>query len=88
VRASRVEHSQPAIAIAEGNKILAEDAKGNRRSVRLHELLGQGRGNPMLPHELAHGRVALDAAQQVVFFNCKHWRSPNAERDRANILGF
>ena len=81
VRAIFVEHADAAFGVAENDEVLAEQTDLDRRAVRMRHFLGQAGGDPVPAHDLAHRRVALDAAQQVVFL----WRhhdgvSPKARR--------
>ena len=72
VRAVFVEHAEAALAVAEHHEILAEQAHLDRRAVGLGHLLGQAGRDPVAAHDLAHRRVALDAAQQIVFLRGHH----------------
>jgi hypothetical protein len=72
VRAIFVEYADAAFAVAEYNEILAEQAHLDRRAVGLGHFLGQAGRDPVAAHDLAHRRVALDAAQQVVFLGRHH----------------
>jgi hypothetical protein len=68
-----VDHAKPALAVAKHHEILAEQSDLQRRAIRLGHLLDQAGRHPVAAHDLTHRRVALDAAQQVVFL-CGHHR--------------
>ena len=74
VRAIFVEHAEAALAVAEHDEILAEQPHLDRRAVGLRHFLRQAGRNPVAAHDLAHRRVAFDAAQQIVFFGGHHRR--------------
>ena len=82
MRAVFVEHAEPALRVAEHHEALAEQLDAHRRAVGLGDLFGQARRDPVAAHDLAHRRVALDAAQQIVFFR-GHRRLP---RTSARLL--
>ncbi len=75
-------HAEPALAVAEGDQIFAEQPNAHRRAVRLRDFLRHARGKPMLTHQRAHRRIAFDAAQQVVvrgsacIFRVPSWLAP------------
>ena len=79
VRTVFVEHAEAAVAVAKDHEVLAEQPNPDRGSIRFRHLLGHAGGDPMPPHELAHGRVALDPAQEIVFLGGHHGQPP-AER--------
>ena len=72
VRAVFVEHADAALAVAKHHEILAQEAHLDRRAVGLGDLLRQAGRDPVAPHDLAHRRIAFDAAQQVVFLGGQH----------------
>ena len=72
MRAVFVEHADAALAVAEHDEILAEQAHLDRRAVGLGHFLRQAGRDPVAAHDLAHRRVAFDAAQQVVFLRRHH----------------
>src|SRR5581483_1320036 len=53
-------------AVAKGDQILAEQAHAHRRAVRLGNLLGEQRGNPVAAEELARGAAGMNAGQEIV----------------------
>ena len=75
MRAELAEHADAPVRVAESDKILAEETHANRRSVALDELLGEQRRHPVAPHQRAHRRIALNAAEQLVFLTGQHGRS-------------
>jgi hypothetical protein len=72
VRAVLVEHADAPLAVAEHHEILAEQAHLDRCAIRFGHFLGQARRDPVAAHDLAHRRVAFDAAQQIVFLRRHH----------------
>ena len=91
VRTIFVEHADAAIAVAEDDEVLAEQADLDRRAVGLRHFLGQAGGDPVPAHDLAHRRIALDAAQQVIFLLRHHGGvTPGGGADfaRASILRY
>ena len=67
MRAVFVEHAEPALRVAEHHEAFAQQFHPHRRAVRFGDLFGKACRDPVAAHDLAHRRVALDAAQQVVF---------------------
>ena len=91
VRAVFVEHADATFAVAENNEVLTEQTNLDRRAVGLRDFLGQAGGDPVPAHDLAHRRIALDAAQQVVFLLRHHGGvsfDPGANFARASILRY
>ena len=68
MRAVFVEHAEPALGVAEHHEALAEQLDAHRRAVGFGDLFGEAGRDPVAAHDLAHRRVAFDAAQQIVFF--------------------
>jgi hypothetical protein len=62
------EHAQLAVRIAEDDQVFAQEPGADRRAVLLRDLVREADRQPVAAHDAAHGRVALDAAQQVVLF--------------------
>ena len=75
MRATLGEHAKPALAVAEYDQILAEHARAHRRGIRFRHFFRQAGRQPVAAEQLAHRRVALDAAQQVVFLRGHFARS-------------
>ena len=91
MRAVFVEHADATFAVAENNEVLTEQTNLDRRAVGLRDFLGQAGGDPVPAHDLAHRRIALDAAQQVVFLLRHHGGvsfDPGANFARASILRY
>ena len=61
MRAVFVDYAEPPVAVAKRHQILSQQPHANRRTVGFGDFLGQAGGEPMLPHQLAHCRVAFDA---------------------------
>ena len=72
VRAHFIEHANAALCVAEDHEILAEQADFQGVAIGLRHFLAQAGRQPVMAHDLAHGRVMFDAAQQVVFLTCQH----------------
>ena len=68
VRAVFVEHAEPAFGVAEHHQVFAKQAYALGRAVGLGDFLGQTRRDPVPAHNLPHWGIALDAAEQIVFF--------------------
>src|SRR5262245_43303764 len=75
VRAAMIHDADTAGRVAERDQLLTEQHQTHLRAVGL-ELRGQTGGNPELPHELAHWRVAADAREEFVFGFADHLASP------------
>ena len=71
VRAAMVHHADPALAVAKRDQLLAEQHQAHGRAVA-HELRGQGRGDPVAPHQLAHHRAWADARELRAFLRRRH----------------
>lgn len=65
-----IEHAEPAFAVAEDNDILAEETDSQWCAVALGHFLCQAGGNPVPAHDLPHGGVSFDTAEQVIFLGC------------------
>ena len=68
-----VQNPEPTLAVAEHDQILAQQSHFQWRAVRLGHFLDQAGRHPVAAHDLTHRRIALDAAQQVIFL-CSHHR--------------
>src|SRR4029077_18544359 len=68
VRAVFVEHADASFRVAEHDEILAEQPYALGRTVRLRDFLRQAGRDPVAAHDLAHRGIALDPAEQIVFF--------------------
>jgi hypothetical protein len=66
VQAVFAEDAEPARRVAEHHQVFAEEPRAHRRAIAFGDLLRQAHRQPVLPHELAHRRIALDPAQQFV----------------------
>src|SRR5262249_60854603 len=75
VREAMIHDADTAGRVAERDQLLTEQHQTHLRAVGL-ELRGQTGGNPELPHELAHWRVAADAREGFVFGFAGHLASP------------
>jgi hypothetical protein len=67
-RAVRLDHSDFVIRVAKGDQILTEQAQAHGRAIRLGQLVGQQRGQPESPKQLAHGRSRPDTTREFVVF--------------------
>src|SRR2546423_13289276 len=74
MRAEFVDQTDPAVAVAERDEILAEQSDAGRRTVRLGDLRRQAGGGPKTPHRPAHPRPGADAGDQFVFLRWQHRR--------------
>ena len=72
-----VVRDQPELAgrDAKGDQVLTQQSQPHRRAVGLRQLARHERGQPVLAHELAHGRPWTDPAQQFVVFRRQHRRT-------------
>jgi hypothetical protein len=75
VRAGFVEHADATIAVPEYHEVLAERARLGGRAIGLADFLDKAHRRPVAAHQLAHGRVTLDAAQQLILFSSQHSNS-------------
>jgi hypothetical protein len=69
MRAIRIDDADGAGGVAEGDKVFAEHAHADRRAVRLAELGGQQRGQPVAPEHIAHRRALAHPRQTFVVFS-------------------
>ncbi len=76
VRTEFVEQPDAAVAVAEGDEVLAEQADADRRAVGLGDLPRQTGGDPIPPHRIAHRGAGADAGDQFVFLRWQHSLSP------------
>ena len=76
MRAMLVEHAHVAVGVAEHHQILAQDLRVARGTIGLGDLFGEAHRDPVSPHELSHGGIALDPAEQVVFLAGQHLLTP------------
>src|SRR5688572_454566 len=78
-----------ALGVAERDQIFAQEPHANRRAVRRRNLLGQQRGEPISPHQFAHGRLSAYAGQQIVVILPKHGQNlSTAWNDSRRDSGF
>ena len=72
VRTQFIQYAHLAVAIAKHHQIMTEHPCLHRRAIGLGYFLAQADGYPVPAHQLPHWRLALDAAQQIVFFGAQH----------------
>jgi hypothetical protein len=72
VRAVLVDYPEPAEAVAKRHQVFAQQSHPHRCAVALGDLFGQTRRYPVAAHQLAHRRIALDPAKQLVVFDAQH----------------
>src|SRR5688572_3290691 len=72
MRACLRQGAEAALGVAEHDHVLAHHTRADWRAVGLTNLFGHTGGQPMTAHQLAHWRVALDPAEDIVFFARKH----------------
>jgi hypothetical protein len=58
--------------ISEHHQVFAEQPCAHRRAVGLRNLFRQANRQPVAPRHLPHGRVAFDAAEQLVLLLRQH----------------
>src|SRR5690606_18294607 len=63
VRAGILDDADPAGGGPEGDEVLAEQTEAHGRSVRDGQLIRPHSRDPVLAHEVAHGRTGTDATQ-------------------------
>jgi hypothetical protein len=71
VRAAMVDHADAAGAVAEGQKLLAQQHETGRRAVALQFRRQQG-GQPVVPHQPAHRRAGADLGEFRAFAGRGH----------------
>src|SRR5579864_2454911 len=76
MRAVVLDESDPAVGVAEGDQVFAEEPNTHRRAVRLGEFLGYNRRQPVLPQQVTHDCTGPDTSEEFVFFFTQHERSP------------
>ena len=67
-----VEHAEPAVAVAEHDQILTQQPHFLRRAIRFRDFFAHAGGDPVAPHQSAHGGIAFDATQNFVFLAGEH----------------
>src|SRR5205823_4247170 len=72
MRAELLQQTDAAIAIAEGDEVLAQQLDPHRRAVGLGQLARQQRRQPVPPQEFAGRRPRADSRDQLVLLNWKH----------------
>ena len=71
MRAGGSHDADAAVAVAERHQVFAEKPQQHRIAVGLGDLLEQRR-QPVAAHQLAHGRVAFDAAYELILVVRQH----------------
>src|SRR5262249_31318308 len=74
VRTALVEQPDPPPRIAERHQLLAEQLDAHGRAIRLWQLPGKERWDPVPAHRFAHRRTAPDVGDSLVVFSCQHVR--------------
>ena len=72
MRAKFVHHPHLALAVFEDHQIFSQDPGTHGRAIALRDFFTQAHRLPVTAHELAHGSVAFDAADQLVLFFGHH----------------
>jgi hypothetical protein len=80
MRAEFIHHADTALRIAEGNEIFAQNAHAHGIAIGFGHFFRETGGQPIAAHHLAHGRIALDTAEQVVFMVGQHGASSSGSR--------
>ena len=65
MRAAMLHDADPAVGVAEGDQLFAEQQEPHRLAVGL-EFGRETGGNPVLPHQITHGRTRPNARQHVI----------------------
>ena len=65
MRAAMLHDADPAVGVAEGDELFAEQHEPHRLAVGL-EFGGETGGDPVFPHQIAHGRPRPNARQQFI----------------------
>ena len=65
MRAAMLHDADAAVGVAEGDELLAQQHEPHRLAVGL-EFRGKTGGNPVFPHQIAHGRARPNARQHLV----------------------
>jgi hypothetical protein len=72
VGAELVDQSDAALAVAEGDQVLAYQLHPYRRTIRLGDFLRQQERLPVAPQQFAHQRAGADTAELLVLFTRHH----------------
>src|SRR5262249_9357825 len=72
MRAELFEQTDAAFRVAERHQVLAEQLYADRRAVRLGQLPGKQRRDPVTPDGVAHRRARADASDELVLFVGQH----------------
>jgi len=87
MRTSLLKDTDLTLAVAKHHQGFAQNARPHRSAVRLGHLLNQAHRQPVLAHELTHGGIALDTAQQLIFFTSDHGVSSKKPDPKAKPIG-
>ena len=71
MRAGLVHQADLALAVAERDQVLAQQAHPMRLAVAL-DIGGREEGDPVQPHELAHRGTGADANERLVVLGIQH----------------
>ena len=66
VRAEFVEQADAALAVAEGDEVLAEQANAGRGAVGLGDFAGEQGGDPVAAQGVSHGGARTDPGDEFV----------------------
>src|SRR5262249_10919266 len=80
MRAGVLDESELPGGCPETDQVLAEEPDAHGGTVRSRKLVGGESGDPVLTHEIAHGRSASDPAEQLVIFSGQHGGPPAIAR--------
>ena len=72
MRAKLIENADATFRVAEDNEIFAKQANFQRIAIGLGHFFNQAGRQPMAAHDLAHRRIALDTAQEIIFLFREH----------------
>src|SRR5258706_13723521 len=74
VGAELLDHADSSLGIAEGNQLLSQQFRANRRAVALRQLPVEQRGYPVAPEQLAHRRAGARAGEEYIHLFGQHGR--------------
>ena len=72
VRAVFAQQARISRAVAKKNKIFTQKPHAHWRSIRLFDLVGKSCGNPIPPHQAAHGGPGAHTREQSILFSRQH----------------
>jgi hypothetical protein len=72
VRAKFAHHPHQTQGVFKNHQVFSQDTRAHRCTIRFGHFLTQAHRLPVATHELAHGSIAFNTGDQLVFFFGHH----------------